>query len=75
MKRFLLAVGALLVLLGIIGLAHPTFTYHQKKEVAKFGPVQATVDEEKTTEIPRAASVIASLAGLLIVLLAPRMKS
>jgi hypothetical protein len=74
MKRFLLLIGVLLVVLGLIGLANPTFTYHQKKEVAKLGPVQATVDEEKTLEIPRVASVVVALAGLAVLLLAPRLK-
>ena len=72
MKRFLLLIGVLLVVLGLLGLAHPTFTYHEKKEVAKLGPMQATVDEEKTVEIPRAASILVALAGLAIVLLASR---
>jgi hypothetical protein len=74
MKRFLLLIGVLLVVLGLIGLANPTFTYHQKKEVAKLGPVQATVDEEKTLEIPRVASVVVALAGLAVLLLAPCLK-
>ena len=75
MKRFLLAAGIVLVLLGVAGLVHPTFSYHQKKEVAKLGPVQATVDEEETTEIPKAVSIIVALAGLAVVILAPRLKS
>jgi len=75
MKRFLLVIGILLVLAGIFGLVKPTFSYHEKKEVAKLGPIQATVDEEKTVEIPRAACIVVALAGLLIVLLAPRLKS
>ena len=74
MKRFLLLIGVLLVVLGLVGLANPTFTYHQKKEVAKLGPVQATVDEEKTVEIPRIASIAVALAGLAILLVAPRLK-
>jgi len=74
MKRFLSLIGVLLVVLGLIGLAHPTFSYHEKKEVAKLGPVQATVEEEKTVEIPRIASVAVALAGLALVLLAPRLK-
>jgi len=74
MKRLLLLIGVLLVVLGLIGLAHPTFSYHEKKEVAKLGPVQATVDEEKTVEIPRVASIVVALAGLAITLLAPRLK-
>ena len=75
MKRLLLFIGVLLVVLGLIGLANPTFSYHQKKEVAKLGPVQATVDEEKTVEIPRVASIAVALAGLVVVLLAPKLKS
>lgn len=75
MKRALLVIGVLLVLAGILGLVQPTFTYHQKKEVAKLGPIQATVDEEKTVEIPRAASIVVALAGLAVVLLAPRLKT
>ena len=75
MKRFLLAIGILLVLLGILGLVKPTFTYHQKQEVAKLGPIQATVDEEKTVEIPKAVSIVVALAGLAVILLVPRLKS
>jgi len=74
MKRILLVVGILLVLLGLIGLAHPTFSYHEKEEVAKLGPVHATMDEEKTLEIPRAASIAVALIGLAMVLVAPRLK-
>lgn len=75
MKRVVLMLGILLVLLGIVGLAHPVFTYHEKKEVAKLGPVQATMDEEKTVEIPRVASIAVALAGLAMVLVAPRLRS
>jgi len=74
MKRGLLVLGILLVLLGIVCLAHPAFTYHEKKEVAKLGPVQATVDEEKTVEVPRGASILVALAGLAMVLVAPRLR-
>lgn len=72
MKRFLLVAGIVLVLAGIVGLAHPDFTYHQKKEVAKLGPMQATVEEEKILEIPRTVSIIAGVAGLVLLLLASR---
>ena len=75
MKRFLLVIGVLLVLAGIVGLVNPTFRYHQKKEVAKLGPIQATVDEENTVEIPKIASISLALVGLVIVLLAPRLKT
>ena len=38
MKKILVAVGLLFFVAGIVGLAHPDFTYHKTKEVAQFGP-------------------------------------
>jgi len=32
-------------------LVHPNFNYHKQEEVAKIGPLKATVDEEKTAQI------------------------
>ena len=75
LKRFLLVFGILLVLAGILGLVKRSFSYHQKKEIAKLGPIHATVEEEKPVEIPRAASILVALAGLVLVILAPRLKS
>jgi hypothetical protein len=60
--------------LGVIGLVHPNFNYHQREEVAKLGPIQATVDEEKTVQIPAAVSIVLLLAGIGLVVLGPRMK-
>jgi len=64
MKRLILLLGILLLLAGVIGLAHPTFTYHKKEEVAKIGPVQATVNEEKSVEIPMALSILLLVTGI-----------
>jgi hypothetical protein len=74
MKRFVMLLGVLFLILGVIGLVHPTFTYHQQEEVAKIGPVKATVNEEKTAQIPVAASVAFLVAGVVLVLVAPRIK-
>src|SRR5579885_1876961 len=61
MKITIVALGAVLVVAGIVGLVHPDFTYHQKKEVAKLGPVQATVEEEKNRDRPDGS--LRALAG------------
>jgi hypothetical protein len=74
MKRFAVILGVILLLLGVIGLAHPDFTYHQQEEVAKIGPVKATVDQEKTARIPLAVSIVLLVAGIGLVLLGPRIK-
>jgi uncharacterized membrane protein HdeD (DUF308 family) len=74
MKRFVMVLGIILLLLGIVAVIHPTFDYHSKEEVAKVGPFHATVDEEKTAKIPVAATVALIVAGLVLVLGGSRMK-
>ncbi len=75
MKRIAIVLGVILLVLGVIGLVHPNFNYHQQEEVAKLGPIKATVDEEKTAQIPPAVSITLLVAGIGLVLLGPRIKS
>ena len=74
MKRFVIILGILLLVGGVVGLVHPVFTYHHQKEVAKVGPLDATVEEEETTQIPAALSIVLLLSGIGMVLLGPRIK-
>ncbi len=74
MKRFVIVVGVILLVLGVVGLVHPSFNYHQQEEVAKLGSIRATVDEEKTAQIPPAVSITLLIAGIGLVVLGPRMK-
>jgi hypothetical protein len=74
MKRFVVILGVILFLLGVIGLAHPDFTYHKQEEVAKIGPVKATVDQQKIAHIPTGVSIALLVAGVGLVLLGPRIK-
>jgi hypothetical protein len=74
MKRFVIILGVILLVSGVIGLVHPNFTYHKQEEVAKFGPIKATMDEEKTTQIPAALSIVLLVSGIGLVLLGPRIK-
>jgi len=74
MKRFVIILGILLLVGGVVGLVHPVFTYHHQKEVAKVGPFNATVEEEETTQIPAALSIVLLLSGIGMVLLGPRIK-
>jgi uncharacterized membrane protein HdeD (DUF308 family) len=72
MKRLLIVLGIILLVLGVIGLAHPAFTYHQKEEVAKLGPIKATVDEEKTAQIPQALSITLLAVGVVLIVFGSR---
>jgi regulator of protease activity HflC (stomatin/prohibitin superfamily) len=67
MKRLPLFLGIILLVLGVIGLAHPTFTYHQREEVAKLGPYKATLDEEKLLQIPPAVSITLLAIGVVLI--------
>jgi hypothetical protein len=67
--------GIVLVLLGIGTVLHPTYTYHQQEQVAKFGSFQATLDEQKTAQIPVAATAAVLAVGLVLVLVAAKMKA
>jgi len=74
MKRFVIILGVILLVLGVVGLVHPIFTYHSKKKLQRSAPIKATVNEEKTVEIPAAVSIVLLAAGIGLVLLGPRMK-
>ena len=74
MKRVVIILGVIFLVLGVIGLVHPGFNYHQKEEVAQIGPIKATMDEEKTLQIPPAVSITLLVAGIGLVVFGPRMK-
>jgi len=72
MKKVLVTVGLALFVLGIVGLLHPDFTYHKTEEVARLGPVHATVKEEKVASVPAFAAVAALVVGLGLTVLGAR---
>jgi hypothetical protein len=74
MKRLPIVLGIILLVLGVIGLVHPSFSYHQQEEVAKIGPVKATVDEQKTAQIPNSVSIVFLTVGIVLVVLGSRTK-
>ena len=74
MKRFVIILGVVLLIAGVVGLVHPNFSYHKQEEVAKLGPYKATLDEEKTMQVPPAVSIVLLVTGIGLVLLGPRIK-
>jgi len=74
MKRYVIVLGFILLISGVVGLVHPTFSYHKQEEVAKLGPYKATLDEEKTFQVPPALSIVLLFSGIGLVLLGPRIK-
>jgi hypothetical protein len=74
MKLFVVIVGILFLIAGVAGLVHPSISYHKQEEVAKVGPFKATVDEEKTTEIPTPVSIVLLVAGIGLIVWGARLK-
>jgi drug/metabolite transporter (DMT)-like permease len=59
--------GAILAVLGIIGLALPDFTTSQSKEVAKVGDLKLQSTELTTHTIPESLSLGAIGLGLVLI--------
>ena len=74
MKRFVVILGIILFVLGIVALVHPSFDYHKHEEVARIGPITATVDKPETASIPVAATVALLVSGLVLIVLGLRAK-
>jgi hypothetical protein len=62
-------VGAVLIILGIAGLAYGGLSYTTNKTVLDIGPIEATAKEKHQVPIPEIASIAAVIAGVVIVAL------
>jgi len=74
MKRFAVILGVVLFLLGVVALLHPDFDYHKREELAKIGPVTATVEKPERTTVPPAAAAALLIAGAVLIAISPRLK-
>jgi hypothetical protein len=59
-------VGAILVLLGILGLAIPQFTTHETKNVVSLGDVKIQANEPTEHTIPPIVSFAAIIVGAVL---------
>jgi len=64
-------VSVLLIVAGIAGLLYGNFTYTRATHEAKLGPLDLSVKEKRTVNIPLWAGVAAIVAGGLL-LVVPR---
>jgi hypothetical protein len=61
------AIGAILIVLGLIGLGWGGFTYTTKKKVLDIGPIEATREEHHSVPVPPIAGAIALVGGIILV--------
>jgi hypothetical protein len=59
--------GAILALLGLVGIAVPVFTTQQTKDVAKLGDLKLQANENTTHVIPPLVSEGALLIGVVMI--------
>ncbi len=55
-----------LIVAGVLGLAYGGFTYTEDTHRAKVGPIELSVSDQKTVNVPIWAGVGAILAGVVL---------
>lgn len=65
-------VAILLLLAGVAGLALGSFTYTKDSTALKLGPLEMTVKEKETVNVPMWAGVAAIAAGGLLLVFGNR---
>jgi xanthosine utilization system XapX-like protein len=60
--------GAILIVLGLIGLLYGGISYTKREKVIDAGPIQVSSDEKKTIPLPPVAGALALVAGVVLVL-------
>ena len=64
--------GIALILSGALGLAYGSFSWTKETHEAKLGPIELSVKEKQTVNVPVWAGVGAIVAGGLLLLLGGR---
>lgn len=59
-------VAIVLIMVGALGLAYGGFSYTKETQQAKIGPIELTVQDRQTVNIPIWAGVAAIMAGALL---------
>jgi len=57
-----------LIVAGALGLAYGSFSYTKETQEAKIGPIELTVKDRETVNVPVWAGVAAIVAGALLLL-------
>jgi hypothetical protein len=65
-------VGVLLILAGIAGLVVGRFSYTTEEKVLEVGPLVATAEKEHSIRVPDIASIVAVVAGGVLVVASRR---
>ena len=61
-------IGIVLIVAGALGLAYGSFSFTKDTHTAKVGPIQLSVKEKETVNVPAWAGIAAIVAGGLMLL-------
>jgi hypothetical protein len=64
--------GILLIVAGVLGLVYHGFTYTRDSHDAKIGPLELSVKNKETVDVPTWAGVAAILVGGALLLVGSR---
>ncbi len=59
-------IGIILIIVGVLGLAYGGFSYTQDRTAVKVGPVELTVQENKSINIPLWAGIGTLVVGVVL---------
>lgn len=66
------SIGIVLIVLGLFALAYQGFTYTKREKVVDAGPLQISVDKEKTVSLPPILGGLALAAGVILLITSKR---
>ena len=66
--RNLMAIGVVLIVLGLAGLVIENVTFTETKKVVDIGPLEINSEEQHNVPIPTIAGIMAILAGFGLIL-------
>ncbi len=64
--------GIALIVVGVLALAYGGFTYTSATHDAKIGPIEFSVSEKETVNVPIWFGVVSLIGGILLVVVRPR---
>ena len=67
--------GAVLIVLGLVGILWGGFSWTRDKTVVDIGPIKATTETRETIPFPPLAGGIALVAGIALLVLPGRRRS
>lgn len=73
--RAMVAIGIVLIVLGVVALVHPDIPYKSERDVIRVGPVQTSIETRRTIAVPPVAAGLVLAGGVGLVVAGVRKKA